>query len=122
MNAKQLKAQRRRARQQLKKKQSTPNRPPPRAPSSSSSSSSSSSPLPHSLLNKLVSFDYFTLDAQGFTPMALHGRVVASQDEVLTIELADRGPLARNRRVQALMGSPLLTVPRSALLNLRLIK
>lgn len=133
MNSKQVKAHRRRARQKLKKTKTTLLETPKIILNYTSPSSMSLL-----LLNKLVSFDYFTLDSTGFILRPLHGIVLKStsigndddkdDDEIITIRIINNPDhlttcTIPNKRIESLMMSQqsqkdILTINRSTLLNL----
>lgn len=129
MNSKQLKAHRRRARQKLKKKPKQAAAETAQAPDTPQAQAQSRSLL----LNKLVSFDHFTLDSSGFVLRPVRGIVVKCTaededgDQVLTIKMEQDGPASTNKRIEALMrpqeaqDPTLFTAARSALLNFKLL-
>lgn len=127
MNSKQLKAHRRRARQALKKKgQSEKGQ--SEEGQSEEGSQTHDTQITHSILNRVVSFDHFTLDSTGFALKPVRGLIIKSahinNEEVLTIKIIDQDPFSSgrtNKRIESLMMSQdTITASVGSLLNFKL--
>ena len=130
MNARQLRAKRRRHRQKQKKLSTRQDictaAAAVAATVAATTQTQLSPPPPQSLLNKRVTFDYFTFDSTGVILITLTGTIIkidtSSSEELLTILLDHNEQQTSNKRTLSLFGaeSNLIEATASSLLNFKL--